>query len=817
MDDMIAEQLRLEEDARDQGAHRFLTSVSRNIEAGREQGNFYGSKVLARVIKPLTQAIEKERENLAKGRAGNRSVFMKLLNGFPADIAAYFTARAVVSRLVASASLTSCAREIADNIQAEIMLRDFEDEHPALVAYLHKKHSGATERHKMVAMRHAYNSAMEDPARRWPMNDRIHLGVKLIHLLIESTGIVRMAQRKDGKNKTVNVLVGEPSLLDWITNATDAAALTAPMLYPMVAPPRPWTSPYDGGYLSIQPKACTLVRRIGPRMTQELDAIVDEMEGVYTALNNAQSVAWQVNRPVLDVMLTLWEGKQEIAGLPMGEPLPLPYSPLDPTLRHEDMTDAQRERLREWKTEASKVHEKNAKMMGKRIGSAQTIVVADQFKEYEAIYFPHNFDFRGRLYSIPTGLSPQGSDVSKGLLRFAKGKPIGDGTGPGWLAIHGANVWGEDKVSFVDRIEWVEQNEERILSCARSPLNDLWWTEADKPFCFLAFCFEWLGYCMDGADHVTHLPVALDGSCSGLQHYSAMLRDPVGGAAVNLVPHDAPADVYGVVAERSIEMLKLRVLAGNEPELSQAIIDFGIDRKATKRPTMTLPYGSTRLSCMKYVREWMDEKSEELGEGNPLWGQEKEATKLLSGIVWDAIGDTVYAARVAMDWLRKVASITAKEEMPLTWTTPDGFVVNQQYRQVKDRRVKTRMGDTLVYVSNHEELDSLDRRRQSNGFPPNYVHSMDATHLRMTTVDAFTNGIESIALIHDSFGALACEADILSAVLRETMIELYSEDRLKEIREQVSAYLPTCEMIPPAPAMGSLDINLIRDADFTFA
>ena len=37
---------------------------------------------------------------------------------------------------------------------------------------------------------------------------------------------------------------------------------------------------------------------------------------------------------------------------------------------------------------------------------------------------------------------------------------------------------------------------------------------ADKPFCFLAFCFEWLGYHENGDKHETHIPVSVDGSAA---------------------------------------------------------------------------------------------------------------------------------------------------------------------------------------------------------------------------------------------------------------------------------------------------------------
>lgn len=46
--------------------------------------------------------------------------------------------------------------------------------------------------------------------------------------------------------------------------------------------------------------------------------------------------------------------------------------------------------------------------------------------------------------------------------------------------------------------------------------------------------------------YMSHLPVHMDGSCNGLQHYAALGRDEAGGKAVNLLPSDKPQDVYKV-------------------------------------------------------------------------------------------------------------------------------------------------------------------------------------------------------------------------------------------------------------------------------
>jgi DNA-directed RNA polymerase len=170
-------------------------------------------------------------------------------------------------------------------------------------------------------------------------------------------------------------------------------------------------------------------------------------------------------------------------------------------------------------------------------------------------------------------------------------------------------------VSLEARVEWVLDNEEEICSIAENPYDNRGWcgtigsVEIDKPWQFLAFCFEWSGYCKYGESFVSKLPVAMDGSCSGIQHFSAMLRDEIGGNAVNLVPAELPQDVYGMVAKKVIEQAQEEAVSGTEDELkhteegvayvkrgtkalAKQWLSFGITRKTTKRSVMTLAYGS---------------------------------------------------------------------------------------------------------------------------------------------------------------------------------------------------------------------------------
>jgi Autographiviridae RNA polymerase len=175
-------------------------------------------------------------------------------------------------------------------------------------------------------------------------------------------------------------------------------------------------------------------------------------------------------------------------------------------------------------------------------------------------------------------LNPQGDDVNRALVTFANGKPITTDEQGSWLAIHGANCYGIDKVSFVERVRWVERNERMILASAADPLENLDWSKADEPWQFLAFCFEWAAFQREGFGFASSLPVRMDGTCNGLQHFSALLRDEKGGAAVNLIASEAPQDIYQHVADRVVE-----ILSGKNDAMAKEWLGIEITRDLVKK------------------------------------------------------------------------------------------------------------------------------------------------------------------------------------------------------------------------------------------
>ncbi|MES9091035.1 DNA-directed RNA polymerase, partial [Cutibacterium acnes] len=179
-----------------------------------------------------------------------------------------------------------------------------------------------------------------------------------------------------------------------------------------------------------------------------------DMPDVYEAVNLAQATPWSINQRVLGVVneLAQWQNVH-IEDFPSLDTEALPD-------RSEGMDDNELV-LKQWKREAAKVYRRERARTSRRLRFEFIVEQANKFKDYEAIWFPYNMDWRGRVYAIPA-FNPQGNDMTKGLLMAAQGEPIG-AEGRKWLAIHGANTAGVDKVSFDDRLQWVKDNEELIL------------------------------------------------------------------------------------------------------------------------------------------------------------------------------------------------------------------------------------------------------------------------------------------------------------------------------------------------------------------
>ena len=637
-----------------------------------------------------------------------------------------------------------------------------------------------------------------------PQVDRgacLHTGAALIECLIHGASsdsyeevfspAFALKIRNRGKQKTRMLLMSRDTKRR-IEDGHTVRKLLRPRYGPMVVTPFPWSPQHEGGYATLR---TPLISFVGIRQKHAITEA--DMGRVHGALNAMAATPWRVNERILAVAQRIWEDGGNRLGLPPLRDRPIPPPP--PGFNPNGETVAERwsgctkdERVR-WKAQAADMHTHNHKVASSRTEWICKLDMAERFRHERRLFFPHQLDFRGRSYPIPLFLNHQGDDICRGLLEFAD--PVPPDTRR--LAIHAANCYGIDKVPYASREEWTRQHAKDIVLCASDPIANEFWHKADKPWQFLAAC-----YALDDPEAGSCCPTQWDGSCNGLQHYSAMTRDEIGGALVNLVPGEIPADVYSTVCIPARESVEADARAGHK---YAAIVLPMVVRKVVKQPVMTQTYGVTMVGAKRQILNQL----REMGlEGDDLY----KCSQYLANKVMGSIADLCPGATAAMKCLRGWAKTITDAGRIVEWTTPMGLPVVQNYVRRGKQEVNTTLG--IMYVRKDLSQTTPKAGKQIQSFPPNFVHSIDACHMMETAVACRSRGVE-FAAVHDSYWTHAGTADEMNEILRSEFVRLHEDNQLGRLWDQFCMRHPGLEFAAP-PLPGSLDLSLAAQSKYIF-
>lgn len=670
----------------------------------------------------------------------------------------------------------------------------------------------------------------------WPITVKAKLGSALISALVDTAKVNVSREYPEGSGKVYSQLQPAFSHTSIIKRGKKVGTLCpnkevtsllqqeprADFLarhLPMLVEPEPWTQFDRGGFLEFP---ANMIRVKNGELDQKIYAQAalqrGDMEQVCKGLDVLGKTGWRINRRVFDVMLQAWNTGEGIANIPPLNPdIKLPEEPdssEDPSLR------------RKWLNELRDAMNKKGGLHSERCYMNFQMEIANAFKE-QTFYFPHNMDFRGRAYPIPTYLNHMGADNTRGLLQFAVGKELGE-SGLKWVKVHLANVFGFDKASLLEREKFAMDHMDQIRDSVADPLGPgpKWWRQAEDPWQCLAACFE-LKNAYDLPDptkYVSHLPVHQDGTCNGLQHYAALGGDMWGAQQVNLVPGDRPADVYSAVAEL-VRKSVAEDNASGENFMAKAV-DGKITRKVVKQTVMTNVYGVTFIGAqeqvLKQLKAAYPQIEAEFGVPYRILASYL-ATKIFKALstMFRGAHDIQYwlgecAGRVCraltpeqMDRiaappppppakkLPKIKSVrvsppkqSSNEEIldqfrsTIVWTTPLRLPVVQPYRKMASRSIMTSLQELKLQIP--DRSDPVNRRKQLQAFPPNFIHSLDATHMLLSALECHDLGLQ-FAAVHDSFWTHAADIDIMNRVLRDAFIRIHNEDVVARLASEFMA------------------------------
>lgn len=792
-------------------------SIRRSLSSGHATETAFGQTILNQQLVDLSKAIKVLAERKTRGLGGAYSqILVKAATEFNADgdytqnymKVAFIGLTTVLEEVYHQEKKRSFSSHIAYKIGKAL-----EEEHTLYMfsktnkekLHLHRHRAMREERSaKETAKRLAYRVQKDwadNPLDQWGKKARVQVGMRVLRAVLTTLSEYLVLKKIQQATRHEMVVVPTTALNEFLAEHTEYVLSTTRTSHPCIEPPLPWVADDDvivGGFHTID---CSQNRQfIQTKSAEQREWISKSPPLQHIEVANAlQNVGWNVRTDVLDFIKHAIQLGILPKDIPHIEPPVFPPKPESA----EDYTQWKRDRYALVKLNKQRVS---------RLGVLRHVLSMAERLRDKTFYFVYTCDFRGRLYPASGSLNPQGAPYVRALLQFAEGKPLGQ-DGLYWLAIHGANTYGNGRESYTDRYQWVLDNEERIRAVASKPDSSRGrsaLTGASDPLNFFAFCREYTAAIDSGNPEafVSHLPVSLDGSANGIQHYSALLRDQDGARDVNLTASTSPQDIYGVVATQLTRVLSTDT---TDKVSADIILKGGVDRNLVKGPVMTMPYGVTLRGISLDLCHYLDDHADQydLQEGSlKNWS----VIVYLTEKIIEVINAEVKAPSVCMQWLHDVAMSVGAEEVSLKWLSPVGFPVCHPYRRYNESLVHTQlMGAKKIYF--RDKVIGVDKTKAKVSLAPNFIHSMDASHLVMTIQELTAQGVNSITCVHDCIGTHACDVPVMQRALRHSMYDLYATDQLELFRQQM---LQLIGRVSPVPEYGTYDIRDVLNSEYLF-
>jgi DNA-directed RNA polymerase len=542
-----------------------------------------------------------------------------------------------------------------------------------------------------------------------------------------------------------------------------------PNTLPMLCQPVKWYENVYGGYLTNSSRRLDIITGLG-----EISHKVENKNSIYKAVNFLNSIKFSINKNLLNYLLS-HEGSYIL-----------------------DIVKADDELQR-----------------------FITLKIAQIFKN-TYFYLNTHADWRGRLYTQSFYISYQSGDLSTALLNFSEGESITE-EGRLYLYIYGANNHNIDqisKASLLERLKWVQNNYQKIINLDKELIST-----AENPFIFTAFCLN-MREIHNNPKAKIYTPVFLDATCSGIQHFAAILKDLELGINTNLIPstiEDKPGDIYNYLVKPIND--EINKYGEKNSEHSQ-LFWVKLSRREVKTAVMTKVYNVSTYGISQQLKNLMKSifvkdsltkenisKNLETHENKfimqPVEKVENSLKKLFNfkntvylcpdkngGFVHltnsniykiaDIINKQIFVVFPSLyniyNYFINITKLTIKLGIPLTWITPSGVEITQKYFYQKSKVITISLFGHSKKIVYRETEDKLNNIKQINATIPNIIHSLDASHL-INLINSMANGKDTylpVISVHDCFGTHPNHMGKLEFEVKKNFILLYSNSQFIE-------------------------------------
>jgi DNA-directed RNA polymerase len=682
-----------------------------------------------------------EHHKKRRGRPGNNAIASAYIEDLGPRMCAALALSLTVNHFHRPMTFQSLAMKIGLEVANEWVLSQ---EDPNLIERINKYRYGnvGTQR-KYDYLRKTLKDIRGVSLRTIPTEARAAIGNVLLGFIVKTPLVECSTQGK----KSLLTIVASKHVLDYLDNSIHRSADLHSIHYPR------FDYTPAGQHHLVKPQR--------GRYKAESTISSDDSD-IVVAANALNETGWTINKAQFEAIKYFASWRSPVLGLPYI------FEKEFPRFTH----DMEESRIKDIKKARALLYAERNKNAAKRARLMSGLSVLQHFVD-KTVYFETEADFRGRLYLNSELVSYQGPDWLRSLWEFSEGVAIENEEQRDWLFIHAANCYGHNRVSYSDRVAFVQQNLHKIHKvCDNTRQSIDFLEEASDPLRFLAACREVSQFMRHGYGYKSKLPIQMDATSQGIQIWSALTNDKDLMYASNVLPNDegTPRDVYVEFAD-----IVNHIALTSPAEEAAYFRRHPIDRKLAKSVLMVLPYGGTMHGLLDIVN-------------TKDWKPSVRARVWLARTLWEQACDILHEPMKAQHRASQAVREAFKDDPNMThyeWELPNGLTVRQRYMIDKRVRIKNSIGSTIHQY--RVETDTRNVTKSAVAFPPNLIHSIDSCILCLSLKKLkHNNNIKHFMAIHDCVGVHAAHAPAAQKALKEAFRETLTHPMVLEILQKTS-------------------------------
>jgi DNA-directed RNA polymerase len=249
-------QLSLEQEMITAGIDRYRKTVDKAVTSKAESRTQHGQAIVARTVTAVADGIK---EFILTPKS-NRDITYKYVKDMDVEEVAFLSLITLIDGISVRQGLLFLANNIGSALEIQDRLDKWIAEEGSVasntIKLALKKGVGARRyglTHKMNKDGHKHTE--------WSKSDRIHVGCRMVDVIVRTTGLIELEKQRLKKTKTTTIVKATKETEEWIRGFNEYAETARPRFAPCLIVPKDWTNVTGGGYYSDYIPELPIVRR----------------------------------------------------------------------------------------------------------------------------------------------------------------------------------------------------------------------------------------------------------------------------------------------------------------------------------------------------------------------------------------------------------------------------------------------------------------------------------------------------------------------------------------------------------------------------